>query len=38
MHGANCSLALGDGTGLNYVTKLTGIARYLVAHLGEHSA
>jgi hypothetical protein len=38
MHGANCSLALGDGTGLNYVTKLTGIARYLVAHLGERSA
>ena len=33
-----CSLALGDGTGLNFIAKLEGIAKYLVPHLVEHAA
>src|SRR6266852_6565787 len=28
-----CSLALGDGTGLNFVAKLQGIARFLVPYI-----
>jgi hypothetical protein len=32
-----CSLALGDGTGLNFIAKLEGIAKYLVPHLVEHA-
>ncbi len=32
-----CSLALGDGTGLNFIAKLEGIAKYLVPHLVEHT-
>lgn len=31
-----CSLALGDGMGLNFVAKLQGIARFLVPHIVEH--
>jgi hypothetical protein len=31
-----CSLALGDGTGLNFVAKLQGIARFLVPYIVEH--
>jgi len=30
MRSTNCSLGLGDGTGLNFVAKLKGIARYIV--------
>jgi len=30
MESNNCSLGLGDGTGLNFVAKLRGIAKYLV--------
>jgi hypothetical protein len=31
-----CSLGLGDGTGLNFVAKLQGIARFLVPYIVEH--
>lgn len=30
MHANGCSLGLGDGCGLNFVTKLSGVARYIV--------
>jgi len=33
-----CSLALGDGTGLNFIAKLEGIAKYLVPYLVDHMA
>ncbi|HVA47777.1 MAG TPA: hypothetical protein VNH11_15520 [Pirellulales bacterium] len=31
----HCSLALGDGTGMNFCAKLTGIAKYVVEALTE---
>lgn len=31
-----CSLALGDGTGLNFAARLSGVARYLMTHRLEH--
>ena len=32
MEDSQCSLGLGDGTGLNFVVKLTGIAKHLLRH------
>ncbi|MBI1923594.1 hypothetical protein HYR99_05030 [Candidatus Poribacteria bacterium] len=32
MEDSQCALGLGDGTGLNFVVKLTGIAKHLVQH------
>jgi hypothetical protein len=32
MEGSKCSLGLGDGTGLNFVVKLSGIAKHIVQH------
>jgi hypothetical protein len=32
MEGSKCSLGLGDGTGLNFVVKLAGIAKHIVQH------
>jgi hypothetical protein len=31
MERSRCSLGLGDGTGLNFVAKLSGVARYLIS-------
>ncbi|HEX7377140.1 MAG TPA: hypothetical protein VF278_08505 [Pirellulales bacterium] len=35
MHLNHCSLGLGDGTGMNFCAKLTGIAKYVVEALTE---
>lgn len=35
MHLSHCSLGLGDGTGMNFCAKLTGVAKYVVEALSE---
>lgn len=32
MSQSRCNLALGDGTGLNFIARLSGIAKHLLAH------
>lgn len=38
MQSNHCSLALGDGTGMNFCAKLTGVAKYVVEALTESAA
>lgn len=34
----HCSLGLGDGTGMNFCAKITGVAKYVVEALAESAA